>query len=188
MVKSFDRNVDYVKIREEFLETIYNIINYEKIEKYIRIVYLVICLIQLRNGSRISEAIKCFRLLKNDNITNKLKVPLSKRKKDNVKRSFILPKFLDVNIVELSLIIADTKIFNDDIHNVGSRIRKYLLTYHNRINTHSLRYAYVNYLLSDKNLNINNVAKIIGHTTVKHIVRYTQNKKAEEILDEYGDD
>jgi integrase len=184
-MKSFDRNVDYVKIKQELLNEIYNIINFTDETKFIRIVYIIICLIQLRNGSRISEAIKCFRSFVDDSTKYKFEIDLSKRRNNKTTRDFNIPEFIDTNILHLAICLTTNDILTDDLNVVASRIRKYIYVYHNKINTHSLRYAYINWLLTDNKVNINNVAKIVGHTTVNHIVRYTQNKKSKEILDKF---
>lgn len=184
-MKTFDRNVDYPKIKEEFLNEIYKVMNFTDETKYIRIVYIVICLIQLRNGSRISEAIRCFRSLVHHSNTRKFEIDLSKRRKNKITRDFNIPEFIDEDILQLAICLTTRDILIDDLNVVASRIRKYLYAYHDKINTHSLRYAYINWLLTDKKININNVAKIVGHTTVNHIVRYTQNKKSKEILDKF---
>jgi site-specific recombinase XerD len=48
-------------------------------------------------------------------------------------------------------------------------------------NTHSLRYAYITYLLS-KGVNPSLVAKITGHRNLSYILHYTELKTAEDIL------
>jgi len=48
-------------------------------------------------------------------------------------------------------------------------------------NSHSLRYAYITYLLS-KGVNPSLVAKITGHRNLSYILHYTELKTAEDIL------
>jgi len=48
-------------------------------------------------------------------------------------------------------------------------------------NTHSLRYAYITYLLS-KGVNPSFIAKITGHRNLSYILHYTELKTAEDIL------
>ena len=63
---SFDRGLNYETIKKKLIKRMNKL--YEKIqEKYTnigmkRLVYSVIAIIQLRNGSRISEAVKAFIL------------------------------------------------------------------------------------------------------------------------------
>ncbi|MFP3287548.1 MAG: tyrosine-type recombinase/integrase [Acidilobus sp.] len=47
--------------------------------------------------------------------------------------------------------------------------------------THSLRYAFISYLLR-KGVSPSIVAKIVGHSSLDHILHYTEVKLAEEVL------
>ena len=48
-------------------------------------------------------------------------------------------------------------------------------------NTHSLRYAFVSYLLK-KGVSPSIVAKVVGHRSLDHILHYTEVKLVEEVL------
>jgi len=50
-------------------------------------------------------------------------------------------------------------------------------------NTHSLRYACINYLLYDQKKEMAIVAKFVGHTGIAQLVRYTQLKESDKIFD-----
>jgi len=50
-------------------------------------------------------------------------------------------------------------------------------------NSHSLRYAFITYMLS-KGVNPSIVAKVTGHRSLEHILRYTETKTAEGLLRE----
>jgi integrase len=162
---------------------------------------LTICMIQLRNGSRISEAIKSlYKFMKQNNgeiinvkISKSDALHFSKKKQEWKKsvaryRKIIFPNWIDKSIVE---VIKEINIdyFNnidDPINTIRKRINKYL--YSNfKCNTHSLRYAYINYLLFKLNKPVNEVAKIVGHVDINQMVRYTQQCKAENSLTNHED-
>jgi integrase len=63
------------------------------------------------------------------------------------------------------------------------RTLDYLRKYHN-CNTHSLRYAMINYLLNEKKIGMYIVAKFVGHVNTNMLVRYTQNKNVDKLLNE----
>ncbi len=49
-------------------------------------------------------------------------------------------------------------------------------------NTHSLRYAFINYLLS-KGVDVPLVSKIVGHKNLDTILSYIQSRRAQETLE-----
>ena len=71
----FDRGIDYETIKEKLINRINQL--YEKYQEdptnvgNKRIIFAVIATIQLRNGSRISEAVKAFNLFMKHGIHNK---------------------------------------------------------------------------------------------------------------------
>lgn len=56
------------------------------------------------------------------------------------------------------------------------------LTRHYGWNTHSLRYALINYLAIEKKTPINLVSKLVRHKNMNQILTYTQNKHVDELL------
>ena len=53
---------------------------------------------------------------------------------------------------------------------------------HFNSNTHSLRYAYINYMLYTKKIEMNIVSKIIGHVNCSQLTTYTQQKNSDKTL------
>lgn len=131
--------------------------------------YDSILLIQLRNGLRISEAIRSYiQYLKEKKI--ELQVPLSKKKKPET-RLVVIPS----NDIVLCPELAEVS-FTKLKHRVIKYCEK---TY--KVNTHSLRYSFITYLLK-AGVSPAIVAKITKHSKLDFILDYTQEKTAEEIL------
>lgn len=172
MKKSWDRGVDY---RAAFKVLAKKVKSGEDL--YTKC-YCSVLLIQLRNGLRISEAVRAFKqflaLRKRE-----VYVKLSK-KKTVVERLVVIPKVL------LKTDLSDcTKIFLEDDDKLINRICVWTYTHievnNKKVNTHSLRYAFITHLLK-KGVSPSIIAKITGHSKLDYILTYTQTKAAEEVL------
>jgi len=147
----------------------------------------------LKNGSRISEACKAFRLfIKNKNFMDKVVVKISKSEcikyKKETKEMFVTKirnrqmkypsdwVFLDY---EKSMEKNLDGIDNDHLQ---QRVLDFMLK-NFQCNTHSLRYSFINYMLFVKKKEMALVAKFVGHTDVNNIVRYTQTKNLDHMFD-----
>lgn len=192
----FDRGIDYKVIKEKLLKCINNI--YKKYQEdpsdigIKRLVYAVIALIQLRNGSRISEAVKAFILFIKNGINSRVTIKVSKTgaikvKKDGKKfrtkvraREMMWPSWISPNIYEL---LKDNPVVQNVIATgkLKKRVLDFLLVNFN-CNTHSLRYAFINYALYDLKRPMNDVAKFVGHANTAQMVTYTQAKNSNEIF------
>jgi site-specific recombinase XerD len=143
--------------------------------KYPALCYDAILLTQLRNGSRVSEAVRSFR----EFLTTKsieVSVRVSKRR-DNAQRLMVIPReLLNINIdmCKELLGLTDAKLVN--------RVKTYVKEAYG-FNTHSLRYAFVTHLLR-QGVSPAVVSKITGHKNLGYILTYTQEKAAEQILKE----
>ncbi|MEM1868148.1 MAG: tyrosine-type recombinase/integrase, partial [Thermosphaera sp.] len=133
--------------------------------------YAFILLIQLRNGSRVSEAVRAFREYILTGRTE-VQVPLSKKKRAET-RLMVIPDIgfdrkeaADLLDLEERLLVKRVKMY------AKNRLK---------INTHSLRYAFITYLLR-QGVNPSIIAKITGHTKLDFILHYTQQRVAEEVL------
>lgn len=205
----FDRGVDYEPMKDKFIETYKKIANdlaelKEEDKSYVskrrilihKLIYLTIAMIQLRNGSRIIEAIKAFRLfLKNPELIEEDKrvtVKLAKSesikyKKDTGEEFTTKPRFREMKFPNTWIgfnLSKDMRFYAKYINNISMRKRvlDYLLQYFN-CNTHSLRYACINYLIYHEKRELNDVAKFVGHTNLSQLVRYTQIKNSNKIFD-----
>jgi integrase len=134
--------------------------------------YFIMSLIQLRNGSRISEAIRAFKEWIKTN-KSELYVKVSKKKKDET-RLMIIPQEVESH----RLLCVDLLDVNDKA--LRNRVLA-TLHYYFKINTHSLRYSFITYLLRN-NVNPALVSKIVRHSRLDTIMRYVQVKEAERIL------
>jgi len=201
VAKGFDRDIDYVKIKDKLLENcdkIYKKLTIETITKsdfrigLNQLSYTLIALIQLKNGSRISEACEAFRIfVKNKDFKTKAIVKIAKsdgikfnyktkqKKKSKARyRKLVFPPWIDdkmINIIKdnpLIIILIKSK-------RLKKRVLDYLLMYFD-CNTHSLRYACINYLINTEKLPLNIVAKFVGHTNVSQLVTYTQTKDCDK--------
>lgn len=163
---SWDRGVEY----EFVLNKLVRLINSEKSDK--NKCYASILLIQLVNGARISESIRGYKEYLKTGKTE-LRVRVSKKKQEDL-RLMVIPN----NIVKCyEFVDIDDKLLRD---RVIYYCRKKL-----RVNTHSLRYAFITHLLK-YNVSPSIIAKITRHSKLDFILHYTQQKTAEELLRNYA--
>jgi len=138
--------------------------------------YLIIALIQLRNGSRISEAIRGFKEWVKSN-KNEIYVMVSKKKRVE-ERLMVIPN--EVEPYRLQCI--DLLDLNDNV--LRERVRA-ILYYYFKINTHSLRYAFITYLLRS-GVNPALVSKLVRHSRLDTLMHYVQVKESDNILRKMG--
>jgi integrase len=162
----WDRGVDYEYAYNKILRHMVKSKNPAKC-------YDAVLLVQLRNGARISDAVKAFKHF----LTLKsieFEVEISKKKRVEHRKIVVPRELLSVELgpcMEL-LSIEDKRIV--------SRLKVYS-RYTYGFNTHSLRYAFITYLLR-QGVSPSIIAKITKHSRLDYILTYTQEKIAEEIL------
>jgi integrase len=135
--------------------------------------YSAVLLLQLRNGLRIGEAVDAFTTFVK---TGKREFTVFVEKKRRpVERLVVVPPELDDNIrlACLDLAHVDRKVLINRIKNWCRNVLGF--------NTHSLRYAFITYLLR-MGVNPSIIAKITKHSKLDFILNYTQSKTAELIL------
>lgn len=209
--RGFDRGIDFDKIKPLLLAELYK--QYEiyknsnfKTRAYRSLIFLLIELIQLRNGSRITEAINAFKLFISNGVTDKVRVKICKtgaakkgwvlNKETNVKelkpvatqirtRQMSFPSSWINNIDMQSLLKDLASEENDLINHNGLQVLicKYMTRKFN-CNTHSLRYAFINYMVYKNKKPIEIIAKFVGHKDTKQIITYTQRKHVNDIFDD----
>jgi len=204
IAKGFDRGIDFKDMKKKL------IVNYNFIVKFIdelneddkfyirtrkkylhRLIYNLIAMIQLRNGSRIVEACTALPLFLKNGIDNKVIVKIAKSKSVKYKngeqyetkaryRKIIFPfKWITLKFkkdIEFYIKLIDES-------RLMKRVLDYMLKYFN-CNTHSLRYAFINFMLHDQKKEMSIVAKAVGHVNVDQMVRYTQTKNVDKLMDE----
>lgn len=175
---TFDKGVDYTEANTKFTDEINKLINQDYLNSHElkRLTYLVISLVQLQNGSRISETINAVKQFIMDHELKIAVVTISKRK-DGFKRKMLLPEMITPEM--LARIKPEIK--NDSIEKISKKIRMFL-TRHYGWNTHSLRYALINYLAIEKKVPVNLVSKLVGHKNLNQLLTYTQNRHVDDLL------
>ena len=138
--------------------------------------YDVILLIQLRNGARIGEAIEATRAFCNTkDYTVRVRV---EKHKGNDTRLIVLPE--ELRGKEGREYLAQACLRLEKVKDPKNALKLYCRRTYG-FNTHSLRYAYITYMLS-RGVNPSLVAKITGHKNLSHILHYTELKTAEDLL------
>ena len=166
----WDKGLDYEKTYKKLVKLLNEYKSKNGIRNLTRLCYIIVLLTQLRNGSRISESFEFIR-----NIANNFKrqdIVRVRKHKTIEYRLMILPREVRKNdILKIAGIINKT-----NINNVKVWCRENL-----GFNTHALRYAFVSYL-AKRGISPQIIAKITKHKNLNYIVTYTQEKLAEEIL------
>jgi len=171
--QGWDKGIDFDRMYRELEAIINKPIDPKKYRQKIGLAYAIICLSQLRNGSRISEAIEFIKKAIQTK-KRKLEVRIRKHKKEDY-RIMILPKAITRNHLSLIAFILEIP----DLV-LRSRIEDWLKK-HFGINTHSLRYAFIT-KLSRLGYTPQIIASITGHRNLNYVLRYTQKKAGELAL------
>jgi len=137
--------------------------------------YDAILLVQLRNGARVSEAVRAFfQFLRKKSL--EVEVRVSKKKREEL-RLVIIPE----ELLSLDLSLCHALLERGERRVVASVKNYCRRTY--RVNTHSLRYAFITHLLR-QGINPAIIAKITHHSNLDFVLHYTQRKEAERVLRE----
>jgi integrase len=130
-----------------------------------------ILILALLNGLRISEAIECYySWLESNGALHSFNVRLAKSR--GRVRLCLVPSILDR--VDLAATKGLPKPRKQALNNFARRNFNF--------NTHSLRYAFINYLLS-KGVDVPTVSRIVGHKSLDTILSYIQSRRAQETLE-----
>ena len=168
MVKMFgwDKGLDYEKTYKQILK------HMKEATRDTTKAYDIILLTQLRNGSRLTEAINFLnKIIETKPFKREATVKVEKRK-DGHERQMILPEEIDKReLLRVAYVIKEANRW---------RVAEYCKRTYG-FNTHALRYAFISHL-TKKGVAPQLIAKITGHKTLDYILYYTQQQKAEEIL------
>lgn len=195
--KGFDKSLNYEECKKALIESFNYILskNINTDKDIDRLIYIVISMIQLRNGSRISETIKAYYKFSKEFAFGYVTVKISKsdklhyneKEEEWIKlkpryRKIVFPNWIDKNTINVLNEARPNYLENaNDVNLIRKRVLRYI-TDKFQWNTHSLRYAYINYCLFILNKPQSEVAKIVGHVNVNMMVKYTQQHKIEETL------
>jgi site-specific recombinase XerD len=128
-----------------------------------------ILLLALLNGLRISEAIECYyKWLE----SGERKVVVKIAKSKDRYRLCLVPELFDK--VDLAATRGLPRPLKQTLNSFARRNFGF--------NTHSLRYAFINYLLS-RGVDVPTVSRIVGHRSLNTILSYIQSRRAEETLE-----
>ena len=140
----------------------------------------VVLLVQLRNGSRISEAIEAVLEMARTG-RREVYARVEKQRAERL-RLMVLPEGLRLTDVERAAKYIQER------YSSPRSARVSLWEYARRtygINTHSLRYALVT-KLARQGVPAQLIARITGHRKLDYILTYTQQQAAEELLRKLG--
>jgi integrase len=211
IAQGFDRGLDFEEIKTRLIKHLsilwkkFGNINLTKYKRRIfinKMCYVMIAMIQLRNGARVSEACEAFcKFIDSDDLNEKVIVKIAKSEKKqyllnnkiNTKktkkqiktkpryRKIVFSDWIDKDIFYA---IKDRKPVVTLIQNkrLKNRVSDYMQIYFDT-NTHSLRYACINYLLNEKQISMPVVASYVGHINCNQLVTYTQQKNVDKVLD-----
>jgi integrase len=175
---TFDKGLNYSDAHKIFTDEIIQLTNqdYLNLHELKKLAYVVISLIQLQNGSRISETLNAVKQFIKD-INCKVAVITIAKRKDGFRRKILLPDSVDSKLIERII-----PVINDNNNEELSKKIRMFLNRHYGWNTHSLRYALINYLAIEKKVPVNLVSKLVGHKNMNQLLTYTQNKHVDELL------
>jgi integrase len=126
--------------------------------------YLAVLLTQACNGCRVGEAFSAVQDFARTG-QRELRVKVEKRK-DGAERLIIIPPEIEMGRIDFTVKLAAIKMY---------AIRKL------KINTHSLRYAWITSQVKN-NVNPGIIAAITGHKNLNMLMHYIQKKQGEEHL------
>jgi integrase len=138
--------------------------------------YDVVLLVQLRNGSRVGEAVEAtvrFCEAGQDQVLVRVE-----KHRDGDQRLMVLPE--ELRSGEGRQLLGEACAALSALRNPKAAVKVYCRRAYG-FNTHSLRYAFVSYLLK-KGVSPSIVAKVIGHRSLDHILHYTEVRLVEEVL------
>ena len=197
--KGLNYEVTYKMLKKDLKKLQQKPFLYKKDKK--KYAYLLVFLLQLRNGCRIWEAITgminlCINL-ENINWNERVIIKVrTQKRKDRELRELILPKCVnkaDIETVKEEFIKIMNEVMNAETIEEKGKIRLKVvnrlgtwLSKNYGINSHSFRYAYITYL-GEKGIPSQVLAKITKHQNINYIEKYTQSKLGSEILKNLGD-
>ena len=186
MEGTWDMGLDYLETRKKLARALEDIRKKDGTRALTQRLYLMILLTQVRNGSRIGEAIDFLKLCYQEKIYKKKQregyVRVEKRS-DNAERLMVIPEELnqtDFRVTEGIFYEKYQKGKKHFVATVSTWIKRKM-----GYNTHSLRYAYISYL-GKKGYPAQIIAKITKHKQLNMILNYTQEIQANQILREIG--
>ena len=166
---SWDRGLDYERTKKLLVERIKELRGKRGVRARRAIAYSAVLLIQLRNGSRVSEAADALR----EWVTTKkreVEVAVRKHRTPETRKMVIPEELKEEDRLDASSVLEAVK---------PSTVKVYARRSFG-FNTHSLRYARITHL-AKKGVSPSLIAKITHHRRLDYVLRYTEQKAADEI-------
>ena len=202
--------LDYKKVKQFLVKTtkeLYNLLKYDHRRRVYTLywkynLFLFVAVTQIINGGRASEIFEAvLKYLENYKKTRKKKdnivyVYAKKRKQSYIREVRIAEKYFDAEFLLYLATHPKIEEFNKvflfwegDKEEQRKEIKRIVSTYTQFLestfgfSSHALRHALITYLGS-KGVAPQIIAKITGHSRVDYVIRYTEEKKASEILEQ----
>jgi hypothetical protein len=169
---SLDRNLDFETTYDQLKLGLEYFKNRPK-----PLTYTAILLCQLRNGSRVSEAYDAIRQFKESGICTQeviVRKQIKKTASGNITKPSLRKMIIPDEIRPIKHMLLDS-IRIETLEVWAPRTFGW--------NTHSLRYCFIQHLVFDKGTNLPIVAQITKHRNFNILLKYTQSKQANQVLD-----
>jgi integrase len=169
--KKWDKGLDFKQTLKKLLEYKKWVRSSPRLTRLRRISLrnVNILLLALLNGLRISEAIECYHKWLENPAQEIITVKVAKARRE--KHRLCIAKGLDS---------IDHKLTKNIERPKPNNLQSWSLTRFG-FNTHSLRYAYINHMLS-QGYDPATVSLIVGHSKIDTLMEYIQQKRAQEAL------
>ena len=170
----WDKGIDFRETYDRLVADLKKYRGMNGIRAKTRLVYIIILIIALRNGSRISEAIEA-AIKWSRTKDREVEVRVRKKKKHETRLMIIPSEISDKDRVWIQWKLNEKGLDRTAISHYARNNYGF--------NPHSVRYSFITYL-STKGVSETLIAKITKHSKLDFILKYTQQKKAEDILKE----
>ena len=167
--RGWDQGFDYEKTKKFLLEQIRQLRGKPGIRARKALGHNAILLTQLRNGSRVSEAVDAVRQWCSTR-KKEVEVRVRKHRTDDTRQMVIPEELKEEDRLDISSVASELTVVTAKTY--AKRAYKW--------NTHSLRYARITYLVQ-RGVAPSIVAKITHHSRLDYVLRYTEQKTADQI-------
>ena len=166
---SWDRGLDYESTKRLLVERVRGLRGVRGVRARRALAYTCVLLFQLRNGSRVSEAVDALKAWVSTR-KREVEVPVRKHRSFEVRKMVVPEELKEEDRLDASSVLEAVK---------PSTVKVYARRSFG-FNTHSLRYARITHL-AKKGVSPSLIAKITHHRRLDYVLRYTEQKAADEI-------
>jgi Phage integrase family. len=166
---TWDQGLDYEKTKRLLVEKIKQVRGAKGVRARCALAYTCVLLFQLRNGSRVSEAVDAVKRM-GENQKKEVEVPVRKHRFLELRKMVVPEELREEDRLDCASVLEYIKTANVEMF-----ARRSL-----GFNTHSLRYARITHLVK-KGVSPSLIAKITHHRRLDYVLRYTEQKAADEL-------